>query len=278
MEPFGAAAVGEVGDAQFGLEILGQYTAGDELMQMCYAFEFLAQEQPDAGRIVDVLQKVDEVASDGWACWAFSNHDVARHASRWNLNDAGQRLFASMIMCLRGSVCLYQGEELGLQEAEVNFEDLQDPYGIEFWPEYRGRDGCRTPMAWQNNNQNAGFSEGKPWLPVAPEHLAKSVEEQEKDPSALIHHYRKAIQFRQKHPALSVGEHSELKKVGNVVTFQRYVDGQTLLCAFNVSEASCQFALPEGNWSPIGEELGAIQSINGGTINMGPWQVFIGQK
>ena len=278
MEPFGAAAVGEVGDAQFGLEILGQYTAGDELMQMCYAFEFLAQEQPDADRIVDVLQKVDEVASDGWACWAFSNHDVARHASRWNLNDAAQRMYATLIMCLRGSVCLYQGEELGLPEAEVNFEDLQDPYGIEFWPEYRGRDGCRTPMVWQNNNQNAGFSEGKPWLPVAPEHLAKSVEEQEKDPSALIHHYRKAIQFRQTHAALSMGEHSELKRVGSVVTFKRQFEGQELLCAFNVSDETCQHQLPEGDWSPIGEELGCIQNINGSAVNMGPWQVFIGQK
>lgn len=278
MEPFGAAAVGEVGDAQFGLEILGQYTAGDDLMQMCYAFEFLAQDQPNAHRIVEVLQKVDDVAADGWACWAFSNHDVARHASRWNLNDAGQRLFATMIMCLRGSVCLYQGEELGLPEADVNFEDLQDPYGIEFWPEYRGRDGCRTPMVWQNNNQNGGFSEGKPWLPVAAEHLAMSVEEQENDPSALIHHYRKAIQFRQNHPALSVGEHSDLRQEGSVVTFFRYVEGQTLLCAFNIGEDACQFKLPEGDWSALGEELGGIQNIEDGTLNMGPWQVFIGQK
>lgn len=278
MEPFGAAAVGEVGDAQFGLEILGQYTAGDDLMQMCYAFEFLAQDQPDAARIVEVLKKVDEVATDGWACWAFSNHDVARHASRWNLNDAAQRLFATMILCLRGSVCLYQGEELGLPEADVDFEDLQDPYGIEFWPEYRGRDGCRTPMVWQKSNQNGGFSEGKPWLPVASEHLAMSVEEQEKDQSALIHHYRKVIKFRQNHPALSVGEHGDLRHDGSVVTFFRKVEGQTLLCAFNLSETACQFKMPEGNWTALGGELGGIQSVNGDTVNMGPWQVFIGQK
>ena len=137
MEPYGAAAVGEVGDAQRGLEIMGQYTAGDDLMQMCYAFEFLAKDQPTASRIVNVMRKVDNVAADGWACWAFSNHDVQRHASRWDISDAAQQMFATLIMCLKGSVCIYLGEELGLLEAEVAFDDLQDPYGIEFWPEFK---------------------------------------------------------------------------------------------------------------------------------------------
>ncbi len=97
------------------------------------------------------MAQVDEVAADGWACWAFSNHDVMRHATRWNLSPPPQRAFATLLMCLRGSVCLYQGEELGLPEADVAFEDLQDPYGIEFWPEFKGRDGCRTPMVWETS-------------------------------------------------------------------------------------------------------------------------------
>lgn len=140
-------SVGEVGDAQRGLEIMGEYTRGGDRVHMCYAFEFLSGVEPTADRFVEVLGHVDDVASDGWACWAFSNHDVTRHASRWNLSPAAQRLFATLMMCLRGSVCIYQGEELGLPEAEVGFEDLQDPYGIQFWPEYKGRDGCRTPLS-----------------------------------------------------------------------------------------------------------------------------------
>ncbi|MCB1328106.1 MAG: alpha-glucosidase, partial [Maritimibacter sp.] len=85
MNPFDAAAVGEVGDAQRGLEIVGEYTAGDDLMQMCYAFEFLSGARPTAERVAEVLTAFEEAAPDGWATWAFSNHDVARHASRWNL-------------------------------------------------------------------------------------------------------------------------------------------------------------------------------------------------
>ena len=278
MEPYGAAAVGEVGDAQFGLEIMGQYTAGDDLMQMCYAFEFLASDVPTAARMVEVMLKVDTVASDGWACWAFSNHDVQRHASRWGLEPAAQKLFATLIMCLRGSVCLYQGEELGLPEADVAYEDLQDPYGIEFWPEFKGRDGCRTPMVWQKSNQNGGFSNERPWLPVAPEHLALSVAAQEDEPDALLHHYRNAIAFRQDNPALVTGGHSTMRHDGDVMSFLREADGQTLYCIFNISDAGAEFALPAGDWQAIGTELGGASIPANGKIQLGPWQVCIAQK
>ncbi|KAG1715495.1 putative alpha-glucosidase [Nymphon striatum] len=73
------AAVGEVGDAQRGLEILGEYTAGNEFVHMCYAFEFLSKDPLTAARIKEVFDRFDAVAPTGWACWAFSNHDVERH-------------------------------------------------------------------------------------------------------------------------------------------------------------------------------------------------------
>ena len=275
MEPFGAAAVGEVGDAQRGLEIMGEYTAGDDLMQMCYAFEFLSPEQPKAARIVKVMTHVDDVAADGWACWAFSNHDVKRHASRWDLPPAAQRMFATMLMCLRGSVCLYQGEELGLPEADVAFEDLQDPYGIEFWPEFKGRDGCRTPMVWEPSNQNSAFTAGRPWLPVASEHLALSVAAQEDDPAALLHHYRRAIAFRQVHPALSVGAHDKVAATGDVVYFTRAHDGVQIFCAFNISDTPSDLDLPKGAWIPIGDDLGAAHVSADGRMHLGPWQVCL---
>ena len=275
MEPFGAAAVGEVGDAQRGLEIMGEYTSGDDLMQMCYAFEFLSPEQPKAARIVKVMTHVDDVAADGWACWAFSNHDVKRHASRWDLPPAAQRMFVTMLMCLRGSVCLYQGEELGLPEADVAFEDLQDPYGIEFWPEFKGRDGCRTPMVWEPSNQNGAFTAGRPWLPVASEHLALSVAAQEDDPAALLHHYRRAIAFRQAHPALSVGAHDKVAATGDVVYFTRAHDGVQIFCAFNISDTPSDLDLPKGAWIPIGDDLGAAHVSADGRMHLGPWQVCL---
>ena len=172
MNEFGdIAAVGEVGDAQRGMEIMGEYTRGDDLMQMCYAFEFLSPDAPSGRRVAQVLRRFAQVASDGWACWAFSNHDVERHATRWHMDEVQLRVYLALMLSLRGSVCLYQGEELGLTEAYVPFEELQDPYGKRFWPKFRGRDGCRTPMPWMADNLYAGFSDAKPWLPVPPEHV-----------------------------------------------------------------------------------------------------------
>ena len=278
MEPFGAAAVGEVGDAQRGLEIMGEYTAGDDLMQMCYAFEFLSPEQPTPKRIAEVMARVDQVAADGWACWAFSNHDVVRHTTRWNLSDAAQRMFTTLMMCLRGSVCIYQGEELGLPEGEVAFEDLQDPYGIEFWPEFKGRDGCRTPMVWESDNANGGFSDGKPWLPVSSAHLGRSVAAEEADPSALIHHYRRAIALRHAHKALSVGEHTPLQAAGNIVYFMRSFEGAEIFCAFSVGDDLGDVAMPKGDWTAIAADIGGAQDIASGRVKLDAWQVCIATR
>ncbi|SHG82896.1 alpha-glucosidase [Cognatishimia maritima] len=274
MDPYGAAAVGEVGDAQRGLEILGEYTAGDDLMQMCYAFEFLANDRPTAQEVADVLNKVDAVARDGWACWAFSNHDVQRHATRWHLGSEGLKMMITLMMCLRGSACIYQGEELGLPEADVAYEDLQDPYGIEFWPEFKGRDGCRTPMVWERSNDSGGFSQGQPWLPVSPEHLNAAVAAQEDDAGSILHHYRRAIALRQGNVALQKGDHSAPTANGSVLSFTRTHGSETLFCAFNLGDEPAQITLPEGAWKSIALELnGAV--VMDGTATLEGWQPLI---
>ena len=272
------AAVGEVGDAQRGLEIMGQYTRGETGVHMCYAFEFLSKIEPTAAYMAEVLHNVDAVAADGWPCWAFSNHDVTRHATRWDLTPAAQRLFATLILSLRGSVCLYQGEELGLPEADVAFEDLQDPYGKEFWPEYKGRDGCRTPMVWEASNQNGGFTAGNPWLPVSHDHLNRAVSIQEQDPSAILHHYRRALSFRRAHPALVRGDHSDINADGTVLSFLRSDASETVFCAFNLSHEPATINMPEGTWAQIGLELGSAAPQADGKLHLGPWQPSLALK
>lgn len=279
MDPYNAAAVGEVGDAQRGLDILGEYTAGDDLMQMCYAFEFLSGVRPTAQMTADVMGRLDAAAPDGWACWAFSNHDVVRHSTRWNLSDAAKRALTTMMMCLRGSACIYQGEELGLDEADVAFEDLQDPYGIEFWPEFKGRDGCRTPMVWEASNAHGGFSHAdKTWLPVSPDHTKLSVAQQEKSQFSMIHHYRRAIALRRDNPALAKGDHDGVKADGNVAYFTRTLGGDTVFCAFNLGETDAHLVLPAGEWTAIAQDLGGAATPTDNTINLRPWQAFIATR
>jgi alpha-glucosidase len=265
-------SVGEVGDAQRGLEIMGEYTAGDERIHMCYSFEFLSNTQPTADRVARVMAMVDEHVPDGWACWAYSNHDVVRHTSRWDLTLPAQRALTTLMMCLRGSVCLYQGEELGLPESDVAFEDLQDPYGKQFWPEFKGRDGCRTPMVWERSNQNGGFSEAQPWLPVSHEHLNRAVSLQEEDPGALVHHYRKAIAFRRQHRALGQGAHDEVRNTGSIVHFIRSHTGQEIFVAVNLSPDPAVMDMPPGDWQQIGQELGSGTHAPDGRLHLGPWQ------
>ena len=242
-------AVGEVGDAQYGLEIKAAYTSGGDKVHMCYDFAFLSSTMPTGHRIAEVLNKFEDIVGDGWACWAFSNHDVMRHPSRWALSDAGSRLYASLLMSLRGTVCLYQGEELGLAEADVAFEDLQDPYGIRFWPKFRGRDGCRTPIPWISDNQHGGFSEGKPWLPMAVQHLPSSVIAQESDAGSMLNFYKKLIAFRNAHPVLRKGALDVVEAGDDFISLIRSHGATRIFCAFNLGDAEKTVALPEGNWS-----------------------------
>ncbi len=271
LNPYGAAAVGEVGDAQRGLEIMAQYTSGGDKVQMCYPFELLQPTRLTAASLRDVFARMTAVAPDAWPCWSYSNHDVVRHVTRWGLTDAALRLYTLLMTCLRGSLCFYQGEELGLPEADVAFEDLQDPYGIEFWPEFKGRDGCRTPMPWTTDNANGGFSEGRPWLPVAAPHRARSVAAQQADAASVMAHYRACLAFRNGHPALRRGTMSLPEVSGDLATFTRSEGGSTVFCAFNLGAGSVDCALPPGNWRPAGTELGGQVAGPNGTLRLGPW-------
>ncbi|MDV7269773.1 alpha-amylase family glycosyl hydrolase [Thioclava sp. A2] len=269
MDGYNAAAVGEIGDSQRGLEILGEYTSGTDKMQMSYAFELLSGHEPlPASYFVEVFDRLQQAAPNGWACWAYSNHDVVRHISRWGLSDASARTYIALLMCLKGSVCIYQGEELGLAESEIAYEDLQDPYGIEFWPEFKGRDGCRTPMAWENA-PNGGFTDGpKAWLPVAPAHLPLSVAEAEKDEGSLLHAYRRAIALRQNQPALRGGDLAAMKADGGVLSFQRVGAEGAVLCVFNLSDAPASFSADGA--TPLEAGLSAPDAA--GMIVLAPWQ------
>ncbi|WP_378945573.1 alpha-glucosidase [Mesorhizobium sp. ANAO-SY3R2] len=275
-----AAAVGEVGDSQRGLEVVASYTGGGDKVQMCYAFDFLAPEKITAARVRSVLEDFGRVAADGWSCWAFSNHDVVRHASRWGMGEADRtaylKVVSALLMSLRGSVCIYQGEELGLTEASLTFEDLQDPYGIRFWPEFKGRDGCRTPMVWSKDAAHGGFSPAKPWLPVPAEHLGKAVDTQEGDPASLLEHYRRFLAFRRAHPALAKGDISFLAADGDVVAFTRREGNEEIICVFNLGSAAATLDLGGRALQPLAGH-GLDGNANVGGVRLGGYGAWFGR-
>nr|WP_325261844.1 alpha-glucosidase family protein [uncultured Rhizobium sp.] len=272
------AAVGEVGDSQRGLEIVGEYTSGDDKMQMCYAFEFLAPDALTPARVAEVQTAFSEAAPEGWACWAFSNHDVVRHVSRWGMDVLDREAYAKMLSAIlltqRGSVCIYQGEELGLTEADIAYADLRDPYGIQFWPEFKGRDGCRTPMVWDAQALQAGFSTAeKTWLPIPVEHQLKAVGAQYGDPASVLEQYRRFLAFRKLHPALSKGQFMSLPVDDTVLGYKRQYGNETLLCLFNMSAGEVATDLPIGQWDMLVGH-GFDSRVEGNRVELPPWGAY----
>jgi len=265
--------VGEVGESQRGTQVQAEYTSGDDLLHMCYDFDFLSNTYPSGTQVAKVLERFQRIVTEGWACWAYSNHDVVRHTTRWGLSEPAARVYTALLMSMQGSVCLYQGEELGLPEAYVAFEDLQDPYGKRFWPKFKGRDGARTPMPWVNDHGAGGFSDGRPWLPVAVEHLERAVAVQERDGDSTLSFYRAMLAFRRAHPALVRGGMEVAGADEGFLALIRAHDGQRVFCAFNLSEERRDVALPDGDWS---QDTGAPFRVETGANGpaLPAWQAY----
>lgn len=277
----GTTAVGEIGDAQHQLEIMAQYTSGTDKLHMCYTFDYLGGEYT-AGHFRDALRLTQEKAPDGWICLAFSNHDVVRHVSRWaphGFEDRLTRQAALLLLTMRGSVCLYQGEELGLTEAEIAYDDLVDPYGIEFWPEFKGRDGCRTPMVWQSHVRNGGFSTAnRTWLPVPAQHLPYAVDQQDNVANSILSLYRAILRFRREHPVLIKGNLELVEGMPNtVLAFTRAVGEDKLFCAFNMGVEPTIVDLPEGLLLEDAGAPGADAQLEGNRLSFGPFGAYIGR-
>lgn len=246
----GAVTVGEVGDDNTH-KIMAEYTT-EKRLNMAYSFDLLT-EDCSAGFLRETLEKNREVIEQGWPCWSISNHDVPRSISRWNkgfsddLAHARAPLFLLMQLTLRGSVCLYQGEELGLPEADIAFEDLVDPYGINLWPEFKGRDGCRTPMPWlHEGGQSAGFTTSKPWLPIPEEHQSRAVSAQEDSQNSMLNQFRVLIEWHRKLPVSLATAEQEVIDTGNeLMVFTRRTADEEFLIALNLGKTSELYSLPQ---------------------------------
>ena len=225
------------------------------------------------------IEITESEAPDGWICLAFSNHDVVRHVSRWATHgqqEAFTRLASTLLLSMRGSVCLYQGEELGLTEAELSFEDLVDPYGIEFWPQFKGRDGCRTPMVWQTQSQSGGFTTAnRAWLPVPADHMTRAVDRQLADPNSVLMHYRAMLAFRRAHPALAKGSIKLLDAAEGVLSFIREDGNDRLYCVFNMSERAVVAAVPAGFTLAASGAPDIVGEPENGSLSLPPFGAYI---
>lgn len=260
--------VGEVGDAPHrAVQIMADYTAGKRL-HMAYSFDLLGPEYlPRHFR--SKIEAFFAGAPDGWPMWAFSNHDVPRHVTRWQdhgAQDDVARQAACLLLSFEGSVCLYQGEELGQLETDIEFHELTDPPGIRFWPDYKGRDGCRTPMVWDGST-HGGFTTGLPWLPVKAPQLARNAAAQDADPVSVLAHYRRMIAFRKSEPALITGKTRFMDLPEPLFAFARGTGPDGILAVFNLSRIPQVLELA-GQGALVGPCLAA--RLAGQRLSLGP--------
>ncbi|MGY4876274.1 alpha-glucosidase family protein [Vreelandella aquamarina] len=267
----GTTTVGEIGDDN-PLERMAEYTAGGDKLHMAYTFDLLNKPH-SAAYLREVITRFQQLAGDAWPCWATSNHDVVRSATRWGAKEdprAFPKVAMAMLLSLRGSVCLYQGEELGLPEADVSYDRIQDPYGKVLWPEFKGRDGCRTPMPW-SNGLHAGFSVVEPWLPVDPRHLGLAVSHQQHDPQSVLSATAQLLAFRRQHTALFDGDMSLVDVGEDLLGFLREAPEETVLCVFNLTGKPQTTRLPVA----VRKELtghGFTTRLEGESLILPPYQ------
>lgn len=279
LNAYGAMSVGEVGD-EGALATMAEYTADGDKLHMAYGFSLFTEEF-SAERIRSVVQEYEKRIrkGGGWGCWSLSNHDNVRVVTRWGkgVDDAGlAKLLVAVLGSLRGSFCIYQGEELGLPEGEVPFERLIDPYGIAFWPDYKGRDGCRTPMPWTSDAPRGGFSTVEPWLPMSPGHLDRSVATQTGDAQSVLGFYRQFLAWRKDLDPLWRGGIHFYPTAEPILALRRDLGPDRILAVFNLSPEPVRHTLPATVLCLEGHGL-APCPWEGRDILLPPWGGFFGR-
>ncbi len=223
-------------------ELKQYYGAHNDELELPMDFLFMTVDTLSAPKFRAQINAIE--GSGEWPVFVMSNHDRVRAYTRYGdgvHNDSIAKVLAGMYLTLRGTPILYYGEEIGMENNDPKRkEDVVDPLGLPNWPTVKGRDGERTPMQW-TGGPNAGFTTGKPWLPVPPSATTHNVADEWKDPASVLSFYRQLLALRHSNAALLDGEYLPLvENDPNVVAYLRRAGKETVLVALNLSNTSAQ--------------------------------------
>lgn len=252
--------------------MFGVYAGGMERLHTGYTFDFLEDWsfKPQVFRTYfdELLMPLDHL----WPCVTFSNHDIVRPVTRWGGgqgDDALAKLALLLLLTMKGTALMYQGEELGLPEVDLEREWIKDPVGDLYFPFGKGRDGCRTPMPWASKSYQAGFTTGTPWLPIPDYHAVRAADVQEKSPDSVLAFSRDLIAKRKTHKALVSGDIRFVESDGDaILAFERISGTEKLLCVFNLSREEFGYDLP----ADAREQILSVGSVARGAsgLKLGP--------
>jgi len=248
---------------------------GPDKLHAAFSFDFTSMDliYPWNPRwVMEQIIKREETfnAAGVWPTTVMSNHDLPRAASRYarGENDSQAFLAMTILLTLRGTPFMYYGEEIGMRDIHLRRSEILDPPGKKYWPIYKGRDGCRSPMQWDDSTFG-GFSTAKPWLPVHPNALRRNVRSQQADPDSLFNFTKKLLALRKEIPALRGGDFVPLETPRGMLAYLRQTEGQSVLVALNFSGRNVEFTLPEGSWRML------LTTAKGSPGALAPYEIQI---
>jgi alpha-glucosidase len=277
-DEYNAVLIGETWTADVA-ELNQYYGKGNEL-QLPMDFLFTTVNKLSVAEFRKQIAEVNAAA--GWPTFVISNHDIPRSYDRYGdgkHNDEIAKLMAALYLTLRGTPIMYYGEEIGMKTTPpTRQEDVQDPIGRKGWPEEKGRDGERTPMQW-NDSANAGFTKGKPWLPVPGTYKTHNVAEESKDSDSVLSFYKQLLKLRHTNAAMLDGSYTAINEHDtNVLTYVRTYKNQTVVVALNMSVAPQKLSLDASSFAAAKPLLTTDGSkARGKELSLAAYGVFIGE-
>ena len=227
-------------------------------------------------------------ANDGWNSIFLGNHDFSRIVSRFGndntYHDASAKLFATLLMTLRGTPYIYQGDEIGMTNIQhPSIEAYDDIETRNAWDaaekegkdmtqflkavHRQSRDNARTPMQWKATTY-AGFSNSKPWIPVNPNHTEVNVDNQEKDPNSILNYYRKIIAFRKANTTLIYGSYQDLAPDHpHLYIYLREDEKTRFMVVHNLSDSTINWAPQDSKYKMV---MGNYEKTQEGLLH--PWE------
>ena len=253
--------VGEV--FLFDVPRIARYVSEERLHQ---AFNFTVMQAPwGAAALRGTLETALKHFHPG--TWVLSNHDLVRHVTRYGGGDLGRRrglAVSALLFALPGSLYLYQGEELGLEEADVPEELRQDPMFLRSGGRETGRDGCRTPMPWAFEEAGLGFTSGEPWLPFGADAAGRAVDRQAADPASTLSAYTRLLHRRRSLLATLPDEVRLEAPSPDVLVLRR----GPLVAALNTGTEPAELRLP--GLSAVLESTADGSGLVGGVVTVPP--------
>lgn len=262
--------LGEIADDN-SIDRIAEYAGPEGPIHSCYSFALLS-DKLDLHVLKNYVEAFSDEQHQGWPAWAFSNHDVMRAITRWGGRQASPgfaKALLVLLLSLRGTVFIYQGEELGLHEVDVSLERIKDPFGLAFYPDFKGRDGCRTPMPWGDVDPRAEFSTVEPWLPIPNDHIINCVAAQNADAESVLNFLRGFQKWRVKEKVMLQGRINFFGVSDESLAFTRTYDDEQLAIAVNLSEKEVSIEPPHGRLQNL-DRLGLSGRFEDGEIILPP--------